>query len=128
MNESATARQKEAFESWFLAQLMKGKMVWMHAVYRAILPDALYDKAASGEGLLKAREYAKAQGYTVHEFRGDNPQHPGLTEIRKAGLTVAIFEPKLVGAYEEAHLEFNATILGKPIDILALIRGTSLEL
>lgn len=127
MDDPATRQAKLQFEAWFLAQLMKAKAVWLHACYRAILPAPIFNLAAGGNQMAKCQEYVRQAGYSLHEFRGTSPQCPGMTELRKAGLTVAQFMPKLVGEKEEAHLEFEAHILGNPLDVLALMKNTALD-
>lgn len=117
---SNTQQMKQAFEGWFLAQVLKGQAVWLHSVYRAVLPQAIYDKVAKGDFKL-GTEYARSQGYSIHKY-------PGSTEIRKNGLVVAQFIPRLVGEREDAHLEFTATVLDQNIDVLALMKDTTLEI
>lgn len=119
MESTATVQAKAELENWFILQIQRGQSVWLHAVYRAVLPDAIYAKVAAGDVNL-GRDYAKSQGYTVHFLQG-------ATEIRKEGLSVAMFRPKLVGEKEEAHLEFDASVLGNPIDVLGLMKNTALD-
>ena len=119
MDDAATLKSKQELENWFILQLQRAQSVWLHTCYRAILPDAIYAKVAAGNIKLGS-EYAKAQGYTIHFLAGG-------TEIRKAGLSVGRFIPKLVGEKEDAHLEFDASVLGNPVDVLALMKNTALE-
>lgn len=119
MEDTATKQAKQELEDWFVTQLQRGQAVWLHAVYRAVLPEAIYSKVAAGN-LALGTEYCKANGYAVKGYLG-------MTEILKNGLTVARFIPKLVGDKEDAHLEFDASVLGNPIDVLALMKNTALD-
>lgn len=109
-------------DAWFLQQLVNAQGVWLHACYRAILPEALYDRAARGEkeGLREASDYARKMGYRLHRFEG-------RSELRRGEKLVAEFNPQITGEGESRHLELHAHILGQPVDLLALMRGTKLD-
>lgn len=98
------------FAAGIIQEIMRRKAVWVHAVYKAILPPELYDLAKGDNQLPRVTQWAKEQGYSWHEMRG---AVGGETQLRRNNLVVAYFRPFLVGSGANAKLDFKAEIMGR---------------
>lgn len=108
---------RQQIDAWIIEQILLAKATFLHAFYATMLPRHIYNEAAK-DNLEKPMAYAKAEGFTVHEY---NSAYGGETQIWKAGVIVAKFKPMLVdGPDGHKVMTFDATVLGKKVPCASL--------
>lgn len=103
---------KNQLDGFWLGEILKNKAVWLHACYASILPRPLFNQAAR-DTLPAATQWAKENGYALHEMTGE-------TQLRKGTLVVGRFRPHFDGEGEDKKLRFEATIFGKQVPTASL--------
>lgn len=106
---------RNQFAEWVVAEILRRKASWLHAVYRHILPPELYDLAKADNELDRVQAWVKQQGYGIRELTGNGY---GESRLEKAGLVVAFFRPKLVKEGTETKLAFDAMVGGRSIEFV----------
>lgn len=108
---------RQQIDEWIVRTILSNKAAWLQSVFATMLPRHIYNEAAK-DNLEKPMAYAKAEGFTVHEY---NSAYGGETQIHKGGVIVAKFKPMLVdGPDGHKVMTFDATVLGKKVPCASL--------